>query len=145
MTEEEIRARLAEVKAEIAPHDIWVAVHASQLTCYLTEGGGSYRTDRWSLYGDGPTIGEAINDALRQFAERQERMAREVTERMALAIIRISHAFGSCARSQLYHDFGPHDVARLADAAAALASEMAAGGPFTVIDDAKTSNEGIAA
>lgn len=144
MTEEEISARLAEAKAELGPHEIWVAIHAGHAICYLSEG-GPYRHDRWNIFGRGPTAGHAITDALRQFAERQERMDREVTERMALAIIRISHAFGECTRSQLGQDFGAHDVTRLADAAAVLASEMAAGGPFTVIDDATASNEGIAA
>lgn len=128
MTEEEIRARLVEVKGQIAPHDIWVAFHTDHVNVYLTEG-GPYRSDRWSIYRRGQTAGSAIDDAMNQFAERQERMNREVTERMALAIIRISHAFGECTRSQLGQDFGAHDTARLADAAATLASEMAARSP----------------
>lgn len=139
MTEDEIRARLTEAQGEIGNGDVSVTIKATEVYCYIHKGRYS-EPGEITIFGRGEGADAAIGDALAKYAAIKANADRSLTERMALAVIRISHAFGSCSRSQLNQEFGPIDVARLSEAAAALASDMAAGGPFSVIDDALNPN-----
>lgn len=99
-----------------------------------------------SLRVQGDTWREVIERLKARWAETQETYEAETTRRMALAVIDITNRLGECSDAALRGDgFNHTEVKRFGPTACALATEMAAGGPFAIISHDATRNEPLEA
>jgi hypothetical protein len=76
---------------------------------------------------------ELIAEARAKWAEHKDRHRAQSINKMALEIIRITHAFGSCTEAQLRGTkFTAEDIAAYGAEACSEANKMAANGPFSI-------------
>lgn len=88
-------------------------------------------SDKWCIikYGDPMT---ALAEVEAEWEAKRAEVDTQLTKAIALAIIRLTHEFGSCTDAQLRADFDVRDVERLGAAAVELANTMADRGPFSI-------------
>ena len=69
----------------------------------------------------------------REWLRERDKRAGRITEQVALEIIRVTAEFGECTDAALRAKFGPN-FTEYADAAIERANEMAANGPFSIVE-----------
>lgn len=129
---------LMELKGEIGPSaDISIYLSTSDLrktplSATIYAGGLMQRTPNFRC--EGSDLRQVIADLRAGWAGFQDEHARRMTADMALEIIRITDAHGTCTDAALRGDkFSVGDVARWGAAACAKANEMAGRGPFEIV------------
>ena len=135
---EAIQQALEEIREEFDTAAANFTIRSAEFYAYAATGSYANGTDK-SFAGHGDTPEECIAELRSELLIHAASAMAATIETMALEIIRITHAHGSCCLSQLRQKFSERDL-RLADKAAETAGAMADSGPFTVIDDGLRAN-----
>lgn len=150
LTTTEIRAELLRIQKRIGPSAyISVGFGVSDYDRGEKPHGhcapkGMARGDSFSV--DGATWREVVEAIEAGWDERQATYEAETTRRLALAIIDITNRIGECSDAALRGDgFNHTEVKRFGPTACALATEMAAGGPFAIVPHDAKRNEPLEA
>lgn len=135
MTRQEISAALRDIIKDLG--------RKASITMHIdsSEGDGAVYI---GLYPFGIGTGEAYLSATgRDFADVLEKMRaawakyevehrKQITNKMALAIIRLTEACGECTDAALRQEFDASQIAKFGNDACTLADQMAAKGPFSI-------------
>lgn len=92
------------------------------------------------IRAEGSSFEAALTAANNVWNDYHAKFHRDTIRRMALKIVDLTHANGTCERSALRMDFTDDTIKQLGDEACALAGEMAAGAPYSIIDRAKSNH-----
>lgn len=137
MSAVEAHAALTELQSQVGPQ-ARISVHLStsrdDLPLYAAIYAHGYRQTSPSFACQGSDLRQIVTDLRAGWSGFQEEHARRMTADMALEIIRITDAQGTCTDAALRGDkFTVADVARWGAAACAKANEMAGRGPFEIV------------
>lgn len=141
---DEIHTELKRIQALIGTSayvgvDVNVGSYDSSKTSACCYPKGVGRSD--SFRTEGSTFREVLEKLEARWVEQQETYESETTRRMALAVIDITNRLGECSDAALRGDGFDHtEVKRFGPTACTLATEMAAGGPFEIIQHAANAN-----
>lgn len=135
MTPQQISQDLADIRKSVGPKCyISMHIHAGDrkpvsVSLYPY---GMERNDGY-LFKRSESFDGAIADLRAAWSEYQASYEKEMTRKIALAIIRITDEFGHCSDAALRQKFDAGQIASFGDAACELADTMAAKGPFGIV------------
>jgi hypothetical protein len=136
MTPKEVQDALRALSDEIGPHayvNAYIAGEDRGDPIYLAVYPNGITKSDLYFAAQGDDWVTVIAAARAQWAEHKDEHRKQAVTKMALEIIRITHAFGSCTEAQLRGDvFTAADIAAYGADAVSEANKMADNGPFSI-------------
>lgn len=130
--QDKVQDALRKLCADAGPRaEAEFSIKAKGVMLYLRPAG--WGRDSPFILSQADDFDTCLADVQSQWDKMSQQVRNEITKKIAMAIIRVTHETGSCTDAALRVHFDAADIARYGADAVALANSMAERGPFEIV------------